>query len=115
VPFRAILQHVAVDTERVRGVVFCDELGERVAHVALDPKLDAYELDVTGASFAHLVPRLLEQSPRAQMRVMLGDNVVWVAPLPNGYYVVVLAPRGAGDMRLPPALVAVLQKLQAEM
>jgi hypothetical protein len=86
-PFRAILQTlVETHAPMVRGAIFCDHEGERVDACA-GPGLDPYDLDLLGATCAQ--PALLLRAG-ARARVVVGDEVVWVVVVEEGYYLVVL-------------------------
>ncbi len=89
--FSSILRGLAQDHPAIRGVVFCDEEGEKVEGHIADPALDAFELDIAGASFATLVPMLQMQDGRAQLRVHHGRGLIWMQMLTEHYYLLVLS------------------------
>ena len=119
-PFRAILKTlVTSQPAHVRGVVFCDELGERVERWAHDGEIDPFELDVAGASFApiaaQIVPTLAPSHTHTSMRMVVDDGVVWLGTLASGYYVVVLGRRAPGDVVIVRALADALGAIEANM
>lgn len=95
-PFRAVLQGLVARSPLARGAVFCDFEGERVEAVLADPALDPFELDLAGASYAGAVEQL-SSSEDAQIRVLHERGVIWVQPVCDGYYVVLLVARGGVD------------------
>jgi hypothetical protein len=95
-PFRAVLQGLLASAPIARGAVFCDFEGERVEAVVRDPELDPYELDLAGATYARAVEQLTA-GDEAQLRVVHENAVVWVQPVRDGYYVVLLARRCGAD------------------
>ena len=105
-PFRMILETlVETHAPLVRAAIFCDEEGERVDTFAL-PGIDAYDVDLLGASFA---PVALAVPPGSCLRVVHPDRVYWLATVESGCYLVVLcAPVGDGAVRgdLPRAVAA---------
>ena len=89
--FSPILRGLAQDHPAIRGVVFCDEEGEKVdSHIA-DPGLDDFDLDIAGASFATLVPMMQQQDGRAQLRVNNKQGLIWMQMLDEHYYLLVLS------------------------
>ena len=115
-PFRSILKTLATSqASLVRGVVFCDELGERVERWTDDDTLDLYELDIAGASFAPIVAQLLPHGVGSRMRVVVDSGVVWLIALPSGYYLVVLVRRATTEGVFTRALDDAAGALQAHM
>lgn len=116
-PFRAILGGFSAHHEEVvRGVIFCDEEGERVESFVSDPGLDPFDLDIAGASFASLVPFIAGQDPNTLVRVMFDGNVTWVRLLKDGYYVLVLTSGGTGcDHAITQTIDALADGLVAHM
>lgn len=102
-----LLKHPHVN---VRHVVFCDEEGERVEAVSRDPKVDPFELDLLGASYAALVARLtgepgpITDSRDLRLRSVHPENIVWVQGLLYGYYLVVVTERDERSHQLESAL-----------
>lgn len=95
-PFRAVLQGLLASAPITRGAVFCDFEGERVEAVVRDPALDPFELDLAGATYARAVEQL-SAGEEAQLRVLHTNAVVWVQPVRDGYYVVLVAERCGTD------------------
>lgn len=99
-PIQAVLADlVAQAPDAIRGAVFCDYEGERVDSVINDPTLDAFELDLTGASYATLLDQL-RITEDAQLRVVHPSDVTWVQVVAEGYYVVLLTRRNGLDTTL---------------
>lgn len=98
-PFRAALVSLVAKAPSVRGAVFCDFEGERVESVLSDPTLDPFDLDLVGASYAHVVEQLGPETD-AQLRVVHPHGVVWVQPVAEGYYILLLARPSARDLML---------------
>lgn len=113
-PFRAVLEGLIASAPISRGAVFCDFEGERVEAVIADPELDPYELDLAGASYAGAVEQLSSREG-AQLRVLHERGVVWVQPVRDGYYVVLLLRRGGVDGCLRAPLRAAGDALRALM
>lgn len=124
-PFRPILAGLAAQhAGTVRAAVFCDEEGERVESVIADKRLDPYELDLYGASYAPIVARMLAAdlmgrgaiTPAAmRMRIVHPHTVVWLQGIVSGYYLVVLAARSGRDLTIGPMLDEVVDALIAHM
>jgi hypothetical protein len=90
VPFRSILQRlVDAHAEVVRAVILCDHEGERIDAVTVDVK--AFDLDVTGASFAVVAQQV---GPGPSLRVVCDDAAFWIVSLELGCYLVVWCRRG---------------------
>lgn len=115
VPFRSILGGFAAHHPAVRAVVFCDEEGERVASLIQDTSLDAYALDVLGASLAPLMPSLARQGNDTCVRILREGEVVWLRTVNEAYYVVVLSRRANSDPRIGDALADVAEALREHM
>jgi len=90
VPFREILQTL-VDSHSpaVRAAIFCDHEGERVDASAYD--VDAFELDIAGATFAATAQTM---SAGQRLRVVVGDEVFWIVVVDLGCYLVVWCRKG---------------------
>lgn len=112
--FREVLESLLACTPLARGVVFCDFEGERVEAVLADPELDPYELDLAGASYAGAVEHLSSREG-AQIRVLHERGVVWVQPVCDGYYMVLLVQRTGVDGWLRGPLRAAGEALRALM
>ena len=96
-PFRAMLNGFAARHKSVvRGVIFCDEEGERVEGLVCDPALDPFDLDIAGASYATLIPLMAEQGTSSLVRITFVDGVTWLQLLQDGYYVLVLTTKHYG-------------------
>lgn len=112
--FRPILAGLALEHPAIRGMVFCDDEGERVdSHIA-DPGLDAYELDVAGACYATLAPLLARQGAR-RLRVVHGRGLIWMQMLTPRYYLLVLTRPSATDGLLGPHLDSVAEAIVMQM
>jgi hypothetical protein len=115
-PFRAVLKGLlARHQEGVRGAVFCDEEGERVEALINDPRLDPYDLDLAGASYASVVNLLGTDGDGARMRIVLRDEVVWLQVIKNRYYVLLLTVRDGYDVTVAPLLDEVGHALEELM
>lgn len=127
-PFRAILAGLlAHHAARVRGAVFCDEEGERVESLINDAALDAYDLDLCGASYASVAAMVASSELVARdgeagcgfgalrIRVLHPGAVVWLQGLARGYYLVVLTARDGRDATIEPVLDEVAEALIAHM
>lgn len=80
----------------VRGAIFCDDEGERVASYAADGR-DDDKLALLGASMATIAPMVPDGSC---LRSALPDTVVWFANVASGCFLVVLcAPARDGAVR----------------
>jgi hypothetical protein len=90
VPFREILQTL-VDSHSpaVRGAIFCDHEGERVDASTWD--VDAFELDIAGATFAATAQTMVAGQ---RLRVVVGEQVFWIVVVELGCYLVVWCRRG---------------------
>lgn len=113
-----LLKHPHVN---VRHVVFCDEEGERVEAVSRDPKVDSFELDLLGASYAALMARLSGEAggvgdpKELRLRSVHPEKIVWVQGLLYGYYLVVVAERDERCHQLESALEDVALALADHM
>lgn len=109
-PFRAILETlVHGNTPAVRGAIFCDHEGERVDAVCGD--VDAFTLDVTGATFAATAATMVRGQ---RMRVAVGDEVLWIVMVEEGYYLVVFCRPGL-DMTCKSVFPSIADALAAYM
>lgn len=115
--FSSILKGLAQDHPAIRGVVFCDEEGEKVdSHIA-DPALDDFDLLIAGASFATLVPLLQQQAQhgRARLRVNHGEGLIWMQMLDEHYYLLVLSHHGPTAGLMGPHLETVAEAIVLQM
>ena len=89
-PFRAILETlVHSNSPAVRGAIFCDYEGERVD--ACCGNVDPFVMDVTGATCAATAAAMLRGQ---RLRVVMGDDVLWIVMVDQGYYLVVFCRPG---------------------
>lgn len=86
-----------------------------MASLIQDADLDAYALDVLGASLAPIMPNLALQGRDTCARIIRGGEVVWLRTVSETYYVVVLSRRTIDDVRIESALDDVVHALREHM
>ncbi len=95
-PFRPLLKTLCAQHPVVRGVIFCDEEGERVERMCNDETFTEFDLDIAGASFASLMPVLTHGYQESSIRVVFEQDAYWVQLLVEGYFLLVVARHGDG-------------------
>ena len=89
-PFTEILHTLVVSqAPAVRAAIFCDHEGEKVA--SENGHLTAFDVDVLGASLA-LAAGQMQRG--AQLRVVFGNQVVWLIVVDLGCYLCVVCAPG---------------------
>jgi hypothetical protein len=114
-PFSAILQAVVAKHPQVRGIVFCDDEGEKVEASIGDPDLDPFDLDVAGASLAPLAIRFAHKVPVRRLRAKTKQGNLWMQTIMDGYYLVVMAHPDPRDPHLEDSLVDAAEAIRAHM
>jgi hypothetical protein len=114
-PFSAILTAVVARHPQVRGIVFCDDEGERVDSSIADPHLEQFDLDVAGASMAPLMATFTRKVAVSHFRAKTSDGTIWLQTIMDGYYLVVMAHPDPTNSRLEDTLVDAAEAIRAHM
>jgi hypothetical protein len=109
------LSSIALGDLCVRGVVFCDDEGERIDSLVVDPGLSAYDLDVLGASLAPAASVLLHRGGGQLLVARLSSALLLVSTVGTRCYVGALLERSSLEMRVRARLVAAAQSLEKEI
>ena len=114
-PFRTLLSdYVRRHCHGVRGAILCDHEGERI-DAACDADVGTFELDVVGASFATWLSRVTHTfAVDVHVRVVVREYIVWIAPLSEGCYLLVLCARGR-DARVSSSIGALAAALRVHL
>lgn len=114
-PFAPILRGFVADHPQVKGVIFCDEEGERVEAATRDETVDLFDIEVTGASLATVLRQLERYGAGSSLRTRHDDRTIWTQLIEDGYYVTALCDRGPADAKVGADLVAVAEALRSHM
>jgi len=114
-PFRAILETFVRSHPEVRGVIFCDEEGERVDAAIAEGNENFFELEVTGASLATILRQLERYGTGSSLRTRHHDRTVMTQLIESGYYVTALCERSSVEARLVHDLAEVAEALREHM
>ncbi|MCP4499848.1 MAG: hypothetical protein GY822_07790 [Deltaproteobacteria bacterium] len=95
-PFRPLLQKLCEQHQTIRGVIFCDEEGERIERLCNDDSLSEFDLDIAGASLATLMPMLANGYQEGSIRVLFDQDAYWIQLLVEGYFLLVVTHQGDG-------------------
>ena len=109
------IDQLAAANSSVRGVIFCDEQGERVSQVLLDAQMEVYDLDVIGATYAQILWDLSKYDPQGQLRLVTDDHVTYLQLVRDGYYLVVMVGRDGLDGRIRSHLKKAARHISADM
>jgi hypothetical protein len=116
---QALVEGLTAREPMVRGIIFCDEEGERVMAAVSAPDagqaMQQEALDIVGASLAPTA-RCLQAGYRAKRFFLQCEgSQIWVGCMRSGYYLVVLLDEGLLPRELQTTLQTLVDALETEV